>query len=392
MLRHKSKRWVFIFFVCVIVMPTFFLVGFYSYDPLMLFHKPTNRPITLSRNMRAQIPGIISQLEYDSYIVGTSMLGNTSANNASKILGGHFANISMNGADFYERSYVLDYALRNKAKTIIYSLDSYYLTQRRGKERYPTSSFSYLYSDQFNKIKFYFQGKYILCLLMWSSSSKCIGYPVSLDRPKSWMNDKRYVRRFGGIQNWFSAENSSQIKEVFEEVVRNSKKGGDAYLGKEKLNFEIKKAISYIDDNLLFYVKAYPKSTFHFIFPPYSRIRYATWHQRERTKAKVHEAVVRHLVERSVEFDNLDLYGYEDQGFLDNISNYKDLGHYHWWVNEKMLKDIAEKNHVLTKQNVDSYLYKARVKSLKFDLVGLGRRIDMYLNKKREKSREHRTM
>ena len=77
--------------------------------------------------MRQQAAGIINNYEFDSIILGTSMLENTSAKEAGEKLGGKFMNISLSGSNFYERSFVLEYALRKKEiKKIIYSLDEYF--------------------------------------------------------------------------------------------------------------------------------------------------------------------------------------------------------------------------------------------------------------------------
>lgn len=365
---------------CVVLLPSSLLVGFYIYDPLMLFHKPVNRQITLSRNMRIQSPGIISRLDYDSYIIGTSMLQNTSANTASNLLGGKFANISMSGGDYAERRYALSYALKHQAKKIIYSLDSFYLNQRRGELDYPLESFSYLYSEDFRKIKFYFQVKYILCLLVWSDSSKCIGREMSLDKPKEWMSDARHAKRFGGLQKWFEASNSKQINEALNSIVISTQKTTSISFGAEKLRMEVNKAIIYLEEELVSQIREHPKTQFHLIFPPYSRARYAIWHQKYLLKAKVHEEVVRYMAGKSEELDNLYLYGYEDQNFLDNLSNYKDLGHYHWRFNQQMLKNIKDKEHLITVRNVSTYLQKAKSKALHYDLTGLGNRIRDYLD------------
>lgn len=64
--------------------------------------------------MRQQAAGIINNYDFDSAILGTSMLVNTSAKEANEILGGRFFNISMQASNFYERSFVLQYAIDKK--------------------------------------------------------------------------------------------------------------------------------------------------------------------------------------------------------------------------------------------------------------------------------------
>jgi hypothetical protein len=199
-------------------------VALYIYDPLMLFHKPYNRDITLHSDMRAQASGIIHSLEYDSFILGTSMLENTSANNASNVIGGKYANISISDGDLFERSYPLKYALQKDARSIVYSLDSLYIEQRKGLKNNPFDSYSYLYTDNLNKLKFYLQPKYILCLSIWSNNAKCVGKKVSADRPNYWMKHQKYSSRFGGLENWFKANNNDQIKAAFSSIFENKQR------------------------------------------------------------------------------------------------------------------------------------------------------------------------
>lgn len=65
-------------------------------------------------SMREQAAGIINSFEFDSVILGTSMLENTSAREASQKIGGIFVNISLAGSSFYERAIVLKKVLQKK--------------------------------------------------------------------------------------------------------------------------------------------------------------------------------------------------------------------------------------------------------------------------------------
>ena len=378
-LAHKYKRWIFSYFTLLTIVPLFFVSLFYAYDPLMFFRKPSDRDVTLVGNMRIQAAGVIHSLGHDSFILGTSMMENTSAVSASTFIGGSFANISMSGSDYYERSYALNYALGKNAKSIIYSLDSYYLKQRKGEIGSPASAYSYLYGDGLGRIKFYFQPKYFLCALTWSNSSKCVGKKRTTDRPKSWFKDKDDYARFGGLKNWFSMKNSPQINMALasiSETAKRIKMNERELLDEVGLLSEVAKATQYVDKHVLSFVSSNPLTKFHLIFPPYSRIRYAKWHQLEVTQAKVHNEVVKHLARKATELSNLFVYGYEDQEFLDDIANYMDTGHYNEWVNNQMLVDIANGERLITVRNVDSYLKVARTKALAFDYIGLGREID----------------
>ncbi len=135
------KKLVFTYLTIISILFSLFFGLLYIYDPMQIFHKPWGRPITFSKNMRQQAAGIINNYSFDSIILGTSMLENTSSKEASKLFGGKFINISLSGSSFYERSYILKYALRKKnIKTVIYSLDSYYCHVKKDRNNYGTRS------------------------------------------------------------------------------------------------------------------------------------------------------------------------------------------------------------------------------------------------------------
>ena len=96
----SSKRWYFSFIALTSSIIAVFFAFLFAYDPYMLFHKPIKRDVTLHSNMRLQAAGIISSLDHDSYILGTSMFENSSADLASKLLGHRFANISISGSSY----------------------------------------------------------------------------------------------------------------------------------------------------------------------------------------------------------------------------------------------------------------------------------------------------
>lgn len=383
-LNKRNKSWIFLYFT-VAATPIFsILVLLYLYDPLMQFHQPWGRKQTFHHDMRLQAAGVIKNTDSDSYILGTSMLQNSSADMASKLLGSSYSNISISGSDFYERSFPLSLALEKGAEQIIYSLDQVYIDRRKGNSNHPVENFSYLYDSGFDNIKIYFQHKFVFCSLHWSNDSSCVGIHENLDMPTAWIDRASYSERFGGIDNWFTNKNSRQIIEALKSITETAEAVGDGdyqLLSEDRLSAEVSKSIDYVEEYVLRYVRNNPDVMFELIFPPYSRIRFGEWHQVSKSSAVVHEAIVRHFATASSNLSNLNVYGYEDLSFLDNIENYKDTLHYDQWVNDMFLNSIANGDNIITESNVDGYLDKAKEKALNFDFISLGTRIEEYLDK-----------
>ena len=90
--------------------------------------------------------------------------------------------------------------------------------------------------------------------------------------------------------------------------------------------------------------------------------------------------MLKYLSQKSGEFSNLKLYGYEDTPLVDDIAQYKDPKHYHYSINSWILQEISENRGLLSNKNIDQYLNKNSKKAKVFDLIELGHKTDTYLN------------
>jgi hypothetical protein len=380
----KNKTLVITFITSSSLLATIFFSVLFFYDPLKIFHKPWTYKEYLQGNMRQQAAGIINNWDYDSIIIGSSMLETTSSKEASEKLGGKFVNISLSGSDYYERSIVLDYALKKKnIKKVLFSLDDSGLIHlRKGRKRFKIHTFDYLYdSNPLNDFNAYINDRYLKCLFSTSDKKKCMGRKADFDRPNTWHKSKGNSVRFGGLDNWFKAKNNKQIKGAFKKILGSIKQ---IELGKTIIDTNLKQNIlksqNYIDNNLIKFVSKYSKTEFLLIIPPYSRISYAIKAQHTVSSFERYKASVKYLVSKSKKYPNLKIYGWGNHSFVDDISNYKDLGHYEYKINSWMLDAIKRKEGLLTVDNIDNHLEVFTQKALNYDLFELGDKIDNYLN------------
>lgn len=378
------KKAIKIYLTIVLLIPFMIISIFYYYDPIQIFHKSfITKDLHLHSNMRQQAAGIINNYEFDSIIIGTSMLENTSSIEASEVLGGNFINISLSGSNFYERNIILSYALKKKEiNKVIYSLDAFgYFDQTKGDISSLFQTFNFLYDNNpFNDFKVYWNNKFIHCILTFSENDECIGNKTTLEYPNAWFNSEFYSQKFGGIDNWFKLENNEQIKDSFSEIVSTSNKIKKGEV--ESLNGieeKIIKAKENINEYLLKNVSNFPNTRFIMIFPPYSRMQYAIWKQQDLPNYEIHKAIIEYITYKSNEYKNLEIYGFEDNDFLDDISNYKDLGHYHQSINSIILNNIRNKIGLLTKNNVNSYIKISEEKAENYNIFEIADKISKYL-------------
>ncbi len=379
----KYKKSVLTFMLTAITIIVIFLSLLYIYDPMQIFHKAWGRDSSFHKNMRQQAAGIINNYDFDSIIFGTSMLENSSADEASEIFGGKFVNISMSASDFYERKFVLEYLMKNKSiKRVIYSLDAdKYIYKKKGSRQYPVNSYNYLYNQNpFDDLNVYLNDKFIRCLVRFSKSKECIGGRKGLDRPGAWFRSKSHSVRYGGLDKWFAAKNNSQIKAAFRRIsstAQNVKLGKTISL--KNIKNKIERARNYMEETILDIVKEHPDIKFLMVFPPYSRMYYARWAQYDLPAFEIHKAVIKYLAQESDKYKNLNIYAYGDHEFVNEIKNYKDPKHYHYSVNSWMLGAMLREEGLLSINNVAHYLETVEKKAVDYDLIDLGQKIDKYM-------------
>lgn len=358
----------------------------YIYDPLQIFHKTLRSKARIHYNMRQQAAGVINNYEFDSVILGTSMLENTSAKEASKIFGGEFVNISMSGSDLYERKHVVQYMLSKKeVKNIIYSMDDNFLVARKGHPVYQAASYFYLYDkNPLNDFKVYLNTMFAKCalkeLIGHPGVDDCAGKTRSLDRPNSWHEEPFHAKRFGGLNNWFMGTNSIEMLKTLNKIARMETTNtiDDGFTFQEQWpSFD--KVKNYLAENVIELAKSHPNTNFYFVFPPYSRAKYSIWLRNEKDKFDLYQKSLSYLANQTEDLKNAFVYGYDDKAFLDDIANYKDLNHYHHRYNSLILNWMNRSEGLLLSNNVDSYIERIKAKALKYDLDGFLKTIKKYL-------------
>ena len=131
----------------------------------------------------------------------------------------------------------------------------------------------------------------------------------------------------------------------------------------------------YLTTHLLEVAKAFPDTEFDCIVTPYFRWRFADWRQNSTDLYALHQFVTRFLVDSGVK--NIRVYGYENETFLDDIANFKDVTHYSPAINTILLQGIASGKNLLTKENVKSYLSKCEKLAREYDIAALNRQFQL---------------
>lgn len=377
----RKKLQIFLFFAFAILFLLLIFGTLYYHDFLKIWHIPKHGKYYLQSDMRTQAAGIINNYEFDSVILGSSMLENTSAKEASEILGGKFFNISLSGSSFDERSIILNYLFdRKDIKKVIYSLDykNRFNFQTDLGYRYDKENYKYLYDDnKFNDIKAYLNFKYLRCIFM---PKKCVGKSRNFDSPNEWMNDEFHFVRFGGLSKWIENKDNYQMKNDLNEIIKSTNDIKNNILFAFKPFSKIENLEKYLDENIIYFAKKYAKTEFILIIPPYSIINNALLVQYQKDYLENIYLGFQTLIKKSKPYSNIKIYTFWDMDFIKDISLYKDLTHYHSLINSKMLYWIKDDIGLLSDENFDDYWAKFKQTAKDYDLIEFSNTIEKFLD------------
>ncbi|WP_455940637.1 hypothetical protein [Helicobacter pullorum] len=356
-LQKKLSPKQFILGVCLIPLPVVVVLFgiLWLYDPLQLFHKPIFRETTFFGDMRLAARGIIRYYDFDSVILGTSMLENTSAKEAGEKLGGKWVNLSLSGSAYNERAVILEYLFGyKKPQKIIYSLDSFTIDSIKDSSR-----FDYLYDENpLDDFKVYLNDKFMSCALVWRESKDCTGNK-GLEELLKWFDYEGEL--FGGFEKWLKYGKKETIA-----MLKNIK---DTPFVARKDSFDLEKQRNYIQTYVLDFVAENPKTQFYFIVPTYSRLGYRTENFSVDSKSFYNRALnLKWFVQELEKYPNAKIYGFDTLDYADDIASYRDFIHYNVDMNSLHLDSIKQGKHILDSNNIDSYLKVMEDKIKNYDL------------------------
>jgi len=359
---YKNAFFDFIKIFCAIIVVMVAVI--YVSDPFMIFHKKLWNKDKIYTDMRVQDYGLVKYMDFDNFILGSSMLENTSAYEANERLGGKWINLSFGGQRSYERFMVINWALQNhKINNVIVSLDDHSFNPRHIESTFEPK----LYENDFDtKWKVYFKSNAMTCVFLGKHCR--LEQTDVYNRPAAWINGEYYTRRFGGFDNWIKAEkDDGQIQDVFRMLLENNSHCDMA-------NENYKQTI----DTEIVPLFANTDTEFHVIIPPYSGLYWAYDFNNFDCRMRPYE----YLIEQSQNYSNAHIYWLYDEGFVFDIDTYKDLTHHTDAINTLELDFIKNRSHVINVNNYKHKIQQFKNKVQKIDVKYYTDKIKEYYDKK----------
>lgn len=345
-------------------------------DPFQIVHADLKKPVVLFGGRgtdRYQHAGIINHYPVGSMILGDSHAANFLPSKLENQLGVKNAHsFTMDGSTIFEQTFPGCYAFdKREVEYVLWGVSSWKLRQdfkaRNPKMQLP----GYLYdAGRLNDLKFF------LSLDFFKYNSPKIkrkqeiiggGNPEQLqhqefDRATAWywLAEKRFNRPVYVADKILKKRKlvytSSQLAAlhpqspaVFLDALDTRTPHPKKIMDRSQKN---------IRHNILPLIKNNPQTKFDFVFSAYPTL----WTQVRKIYMPetyyLELAVLKNFIEMTSPYPNVRVFAFGLEKFVDDLRLYKDESHFHIEVNHHMIESIAQNKNILTKDNIDTYLYR----------------------------------
>jgi hypothetical protein len=328
-----------------------FLVAMINFliDPLQQyrlanFYKP------IYGNGRFFNPGFIRNSEYDSILIGSSMVDNFIPSRMNRTFSIKILKLSVLGATAYEENLTLKTVFEaKKAKNVFLSLDMYSLAGAAKRFRYGADSFpSYLYNPGIiNRLKYLLNADILFKYNGQTIAANIFGIRKKKLDPDTanYFGDSKTFSKETVMNLWRKKEFShgATIKDSTYEMCKNS-----------------------FDANLLPHFVNNPGVQFYIFSPPYSILAWVD--MKDKGILEDFLQTKKYIFGKCRDLKNVKLYDFQDEErIILNLDNYCDITHYSPEINEFIMKSMLGTEYLVSAETVDRHIGNLRKLVVKFD-------------------------
>lgn len=319
----KKSAFALITLLCTCAVLCLCAVTVYIVDPYAHFH-PVALPLTDNPGYAA--PGIARNYDYDTVLLGSSMVENTPVSQMDARLGGQSVKIPMRGGTASDHARVLDLCFDTHAlKRVVFCMDPTSFSARPGETAHDFPEY------------------------LWNGTGvDDISYLLNA----SILFDKVHdVRKNERLLRWYAADRDAMY--AWTDVIFSRENTLNSYDWSAS-QYEMKPADFFADrfwpnfeDCVERFVAAHPETEFTFYFPPYSVIYWILQSDAGNLDAQLwmREQFARELLP----YDNVtihDFAGYTPWTL--DLNRYMDYSHHDTQMNAQIIDAIANQTHRVT--------------------------------------------
>lgn len=306
-------------------------------DPFFQYHKPlTDFPYVVDDQVDMN-PGLAKNMDYDSVILGSSMVVNFNTAYVSNTLGLNTIKLPYNGAYPKDQSNIMKFIFDAKGtgvKRVFLGIDELNYSGGVDETKFPITD--YLYdNNKLNDVKYVLNKDVLLdyCIRpIFDSKDKTswdMIYPF-------WWQDEHYSKAL--VLMYYEEDpvsDTSPAAVVYTEAI-----------GKN------------LDANIIPYIEAHPETTFTIFFPPYSILYWNNVCNRNELDKVIEK--YRYITERLSVYENVEIFYFQNsEEIICNLNNYADYTHYHPKICEYMVQCFADGTHRVTGNTLDETMENA---------------------------------
>lgn len=340
----NCKKW--IFSVIALIVSALLAISSFVFivDPLTHYHEPWFGLYPLVENERYHNPGIAKNIQYDSVLVGSSMVQNSRVSDFDKEMNCKTVKLSFAAGSLCEYNDIINLSYKNhKLKNVFWGLDVYSLMENVKDDESTLDSLPrYLYDDDpFNDVS-YLLNYDILKLSARTALRMSTGGENYLDTAYYFADKYKFGKKYT-LENYGEPEKEAEKPaSLYEESCKEL-----------------------VNKNIVSLVEKHPETTFWFFFPPYSVLTWNNYKCDGRLSAalKAKETAYNTLKD----YENVKFFDFQQlTDVTGNLELYKDFSHYNPTINSKMVswmkdgkcqihskEDLEKSNSIIYRQAID---------------------------------------
>ena len=330
-----GMRWLKTFFITIIVCLLIWAGIVIYIDPFFHYHRPLENFPYIVDDQVDMNPGLARHLDYDSVILGSSMVVNFNTD-LFKELGLKTVKLPYNGAYPKDQSNILNIifdAKKDSVKQVFIGVDELNYSGDVDETKFPITD--YLYDkNPLNDVKYLFNKDVMLDYCIKPVFDRSDSTEWNMIYP-FWWQDEHYQKAL--VLMYY--EEAKPVKDAA---------SCDEYIEAIKRN---------LDTNILPYIKAHPETEFTIFYPPYSILYWNDVCNKGELETVMEK--YRYMSRRFLEYDNVKLFFFQNrEDIICDLNNYADYTHYSPKVCEFMVQCFANDECRVDEYSLDEEIDK----------------------------------
>lgn len=318
-------------------------------DPYFHFHEPLKGFKYSLGDQRFINYGIARTFDYDALITGSSMTENFKTSELDALFGVNSVKLPFSGACYKETNDLVVSALKHNSnlKMVVEGLDCIRFFSGANDSDYANFP-DYLYDDNpFNDVAYLFNINAAITSRDILNRKNPADNGINFDEYSSWENSFSFGKET--VDENYARNEVVRVEEqlpVTEEEYATIREN--------------------ITQNIISTVVANPQVEFYYFITPYS-IAYMDYYKLEG-KLERQLLAEKYIIELLLPYENAHIFSFFlESEVIENMDNYRDVGHYNSAVNSMILKWMKEGHGLLTKDNYEEYCRKEKEYFYSFD-------------------------